>query len=764
MIPKKPDVIKFVGLFFDYLQLQRISILHIVLFFAGFSSIISQILLIRNFLISYYGNELSIGIILTSWLCWTGIGSLLGNAILKKNGVILFPIFFSATPIILFLQIIAVKFSRIVSQTSTGEFMSMGELFLFSFLILSIGCILWGIIYTFGAKYLSATHSQQSVNTAYILESFGSAVGGLLFSFVLASQMSTLQVVLIITAITWCIAVAIKNSLTYRVKKILVLCITGSSLLSLPWLRFFEHNIETLQWRFINEGLTFIRSIDTEYQNLSLLKLDNQFTIFSDGRPIYNIPNTYDAELFTHSIMVHKLSAKRVCIIGSGFNGIIKEVLKYPVQRIDYIEIDPTLIDFARPILDSGNQQALINERVSIIIDDSRNYLKEIEQNYDVILLNVGEPSTANLNRFYTLEWYKQCSLRLTTGGIMAITFPSSSEYISDEMKEFNVSIYQTFTKVFHNSLLIPGMHALLIGSTDTVQFITQPDSLASRFQHSGIRSEYFSKYTYDDLMLPERRTSITQTLASARQGQLNTDLNPNTYYFDLLLWNRYLQGNTTILSAIKNYHVYSICCILVGGFFLLLSLHRSNPKKQTQLSLTTIMFAGGIIGMALNILLLLNFQETFGSLFKMIGAMTSANILGLALGTILAGKMSRTLSFYAQVLSSSILLVIIILFLPWLLQFLLWARIILLTILTTTLTGVCVGLLFGVVNRAYLEHSNAMGHIYAFDEFGAAISALMISSIILPVLGIGNTSVVLFLLFLPAMAAIAFLRWKESR
>ena len=49
-----------------------------------------------------------------------------------------------------------------------------------------------------------------------------------------------------------------------------------------------------------------------------------------------------------------------------------------------------------------------------------------------------------------------------------------------------------------------------------------------------------------------------------------------------------------------------------------------------------------GMIGMALNLLFLLNFQETFGSIYEMVGAMIAANMLGLALGALVASRLIR--------------------------------------------------------------------------------------------------------------------------
>jgi spermidine synthase len=59
--------------------------LHVSLFYIGFGSILSQILLVREFLVSFYGNELSIGIIFACWLVWIGIGSAFGNKVIKRS-------------------------------------------------------------------------------------------------------------------------------------------------------------------------------------------------------------------------------------------------------------------------------------------------------------------------------------------------------------------------------------------------------------------------------------------------------------------------------------------------------------------------------------------------------------------------------------------------------------------------------------------------------------------------------------------------------
>ena len=728
------------------------------LFFIGFASILSQILLVREFLVSFYGNELSIGIIFACWLVWIGIGSAFGNFIVKhiKNVSRLLLIFVVITPLITFTQILAVKFVRAILHTTTGEFLSLIELLGFSFIVLSAGCFLWGMLFTLGAKSLSMEEKElwYGVNKAYVFESFGSVVGGLLFSFVFSSLFSTLQIIFLLNIISWSIVTWILSPEKKRLKMLYSVCLVIMFVLLLQPIRLLEQKINARQWSFINDKLTFVRSVDTKYQNLSLLRLENQHTVYADGRPAYNIPNTYDAELFTHSIMIHCSDAKRALVLGGGFSGALREILKYPVQEVEYVEIDPALLPFVEPVLNAQDQQALRDKRVKIISADGREFLHRTNNNYDVILLNIGEPSTASINRFFTLEFYQQCEIRLTPNGIFAFSFPSSAEYLADELKDLNATIYHTFKRTFTNVLIVPGTHAVLIGSKSEKPLTSQPDSLAARYRISGILSEYFSEYMYEELLSPERVSFVTNTLEATPDYRINTDSNPVTYYFDLLLWNKFLQGDNLFFSYITRTRIFIAGFIFAGLLLLLLLLNRNKPEKMERTALAIIIVCGGMIGMALNLLFLLNFQEAFGSIYEMVGAMIAANMLGLIFGALVVSRTIGKYKLKTLLFVVLIALIAIVLFLPNILNFLLLARMIPVTFFVTLVCGGLIGMLFGIVNRIYLNSSSNAGSIYAFDVFGASVGALITCSILLPVLGIQETAFLFVLFLIPTLPA----------
>jgi len=746
---------------------------NIALFFLGIGSLLSQILLVREFLVSFYGNELSIGIVYAGWLVWIGIGSALGNRLIKlgQHASRYFRGLLLLAPIVTFTQILAVKFVRVFMSTTAGEFLSMAQLIVFAFILLSVGCMMWGMLFTLGARLLSSGRKDiwTGVNRAYVLESLGSVAGGLLFSFVLGSLLSTVQLVLFIALIAWNIVLW---QICAEKKWTPVLFFVFSTLLYLLLLspiRLLEHQINSYQWYLMNNKLTFVHSIDTRYQHLALLQLDNQYTVYADGRPAYNTPNTYEAEVFTHTIMVHRTDAKRVLVVGGGVNGIIYELLKYPVQKIDYLEIDPGLLPFVQPFLNVQNRQALADKRVTLARGDGRAYIQSTANRYDVILLNVGEPSTASLNRYFTEEFFQQCASRLTSRGILAFSFPSSIEYLADELKDLNASLYHTLKQSFKNVLLIPGMHAILIGSSSDTAFELRPDSLASRFKQAQIPTDYFSEYMFEELMPPDRIKFMRTALESASGVRLNTDNNPVTYYFDLLLWNRFLHESNTFIMQITASRIFigELVCVLIlillffvrGRFQSQRVQNSSVQQKQERTGLAIIITLVGLIGMAVQLLLLLNFQEAFGSVYEMVGAMTAAHMCGLAFGAVSISTLKNRQSSKYFLLSTLILFLGIVLALPYVLHSLLIVHSMPLTLLSTMVCGSLVGIVFSVGNQFYLTNSQSLGSVYAFDVFGSSLGALTTCSILLPVLGIHGMAGFLALLFTPAILAALFLR-----
>jgi predicted membrane-bound spermidine synthase len=246
----------------------------------------------------------------------------------------------------------------------------------------------------------------------------------------------------------------------------------------------------------------------------------------------------------------------------------------------------------------------------------------------------------------------------------------------------------------------------------------------------------------------------ITNILENAKNIRLNTDNNPVTYYFDLLLWNKFLQESNVFFSFITRFWIYAAGAVTSGLAILFLLLRRKQPEKQKLTALAVIISFCGMIGMALNLLFLLNFQEAFGSIYEMAGAMIAANMLGLAAGASAASRLIWKVEQKTLLLAALITLVCLVLLLPILYNFFLFVQLIPATLFVTFFCGGMIGMLFGVVNRFYINNSSNAGSVYAFDVLGSSIGALLTCSVLLPLLGIQGVAFFLFLLLIPALFA----------
>jgi len=85
---------------------------------------------------------------------------------------------------------------------------------------------------------------------------------------------------------------------------------------------------------------------------------------------------------------------------------------------VDYVEIDPEIIRLSLQYLPPGEQKVLEDSRVHIYFQDGRAYLNSSSKKYDVIILNLPEPATAQINRFYTQEFFLKVKEKLNKGGL----------------------------------------------------------------------------------------------------------------------------------------------------------------------------------------------------------------------------------------------------------------------------------------------------------------------------------------------------------
>ena len=177
------------------------QLLKLSAFMLGSTTIIAQILLLREFLTVFSGNELVIGLVLANWMVLTGIGAYLGKYPLRikkaKTGLISGILILSVLPFITTFLINYLK--NIVFPI--GAMISMLQIFFASFLLLIPFCLLSGFLFTFIVQCYSEIRNKNETGSVYGYESVGSIAGGLLSGLLFIFVFSSIESLLVLAMI-----------------------------------------------------------------------------------------------------------------------------------------------------------------------------------------------------------------------------------------------------------------------------------------------------------------------------------------------------------------------------------------------------------------------------------------------------------------------------------------------------------------------------------------------------------------------------------
>ena len=100
-----------------------------------------------------------------------------------------------------------------------------------------------------------------------------------------------------------------------------------------------------------------------------------------------------------------------------------------------------------------------------MIQTDGRRFVKQPGERYDVVIVDVPEPSTFQLNRFYTLEFMAEAARRMQPGGVLCFPLGSYDDYVGPEQAKVLAAAYRTLREVFARVLLIPGQRIFFLAS-----------------------------------------------------------------------------------------------------------------------------------------------------------------------------------------------------------------------------------------------------------------------------------------------------------
>ncbi len=683
---------------------KEISLLY-ALIALGISSLISQIIYIREFLNVFFGNELIFGIILASWMILTAGGAFLGKFAIKiKNEI----------KSILFLQLLLAVFPLItvfLLRWFRNDFFPIGSMLnipdgiLMSLLFLAPYCLVSGFLFTFFCISLSRKLNKNEISRVYYFDTIGCIIGGFLFNFILVFLLNSLQILYVLLFIN--LSAALFISVVYKRKKTLFLLIT----LFIGFvITTFTLDLEkiTKEKQFKGQDLVFYK--DTPYGNLVVTRNENQFNFFDNSKFLFSTENTIENEEAVHFAMLQHKNPKKVLLLSGGVNGLTKEMMKYKVEYITYLEINPVLVELGKKFTTN-----LSSSKIRIIYEDARYFINRTKEKFDVVIIALPEPTTAQLNRFYTLEFYKELKKILNTNAVVSFGLLSSNEYLSAEVKNINSVIYNTLNKVFKNIIILPGNRNYFVASDGILS--SEIVKLAS---NNNLNNAYVNAFYLSDNDLKNKMLSVMKNVTF--KTEINRDFKPIVYYHQLKYWMSHFKTNY--------YLIFGILLIL-----LLLFLYRLKP-------INLCLFTGGFAASSIEVILLVTFQVVYGYVYQMIGIIIMLFMVGLALGIYCMNFVTKKytvnnyLKIQAGIVFYSVCLPFVLLFInyinpnPVIVQ----VAYCILILIIGGLTGMTFSLSSKIIKK---DIPSVAAETYGADLFGSAIGAIVLSAFLLPLLGV---------------------------
>lgn len=132
---------------------------------------------------------------------------------------------------------------------------------------------------------------------------------------------------------------------------------------------------------------------------------------------------TQKDEFIYHDMIVHVPMAanpniKKVCVIGAGDGGTVRELLRYPhIETIDMVEIDRMVVDVSVAYL-AQTASKLHHEKVNLFFEDGLKFIRTKHNAYDLIIVDSTDPFGPGEGLF-TKEFYSNCYRALNADGIL---------------------------------------------------------------------------------------------------------------------------------------------------------------------------------------------------------------------------------------------------------------------------------------------------------------------------------------------------------
>jgi spermidine synthase len=403
--------------------------------------------------------------------------------------------------------------------------------------------------------------------------------------------------------------------------------------------------------------------------------------------------------------------------------------------------------------LPADGRKALADPRVRLVYEDGRAFLRRSAGGYAFIILDLPEPATAQINRYYTGEFFALARRRLAADGVIGFRLPSAENYIGSERLAFLATIRATLRAEFPEVAIVPGSTNVFLASNRPLTL--DPAELGRRIEAVGLETSVVRPGLLGDRLAPARRAQLESALAEA-SPRVNSDLRPVSYYYGAVLWSSQFRGaEAGLLRALARLSPFWLLDLPLLVFAAGLALARLRMRGGARVLVPVAVM--GLTSIVFEISVLLAYQIAYGSVYGRIALLLSSFMAGLALGA-LAGRSRPPAAAGTDVLAAQGGFVLLLGAFALLLKSA-PPRAALVGLLAGF--GFLSGFLFVAASRLLAVSRKRLGSGYGWDLLGAFFGALAASSILIPLVGMDR---LVTYLILANSACLLYLMERPSR
>ena len=195
------------------------------------------------------------------------------------------------------------------------------------------------------------------------------------------------------------------------------------------------------------------------YQRIVLTQSGKDLRLFLNGSLQFSSVDEYRY----HEALVHIPATRagrldHVLVLGGGDGLAVRELLKYSdVQTITLVDLDPAMTELGQTHahLLSLSGGALHDPRVRIVNQDAFKFLEQSDEFYNLIIIDLPDPSLLELGKLYSVEFYHLVARHMAADGAM-VTQASSPYFARKVFWSTHATAGEVFGEVVAYNAYVP--------------------------------------------------------------------------------------------------------------------------------------------------------------------------------------------------------------------------------------------------------------------------------------------------------------------